>query len=339
MKKSKLISAIFIGVSFIFSSLSYAQIKSPSPSSIKGLPNGTIVGNYSVAVYDIEREENFAHIKLVSRKMRSSLNLYPFKYVVAIDDHDNKYVPDFFLPIFSDEFENLLISAPVGLTWSFSVTVQIPEAAPIVKVELYNYPPYPTQVSKAIGSIQTNLFGFDIEKEIRKIEMKGANLISIGSSINQGKYLQWSIGKIRAINTWIRYENFSIDKEWLIPITVDNLDYNPTQFNLRFFFQLNDGAILPYKAWIAHSMEDYNGGYYCEGCDGTLNNARFLDWQTSLSEIHAKSTKYLNYYHFPVSINRQIQEPIRVFVLNGNGRARGKEKLYILRVTPEIFEY
>ncbi len=343
MKRINLFLTFLLGIILIALSSGFTQQKTVQAPVVKSLPNGVNVGNLNIAIHDVIREGDNAFVRFVCRKIRASSENFPFAYIRLWDDHGNKYESSWLPGIFSEQFENLLQTAPLAFTWSFYIFVNVPQAAPLVKVELLGKGSFfgPGPLVKTINLAQYRLKSFELSQEITAVPLKNADYVSIGESREQNKFIEWSLGKIQVLEKKVTFDESTIEKFWLIPISARNSDYNSRSFALRFFFQLGDGTVLP-----ASPSDTQNNlhGYFCQEGDycygGPYGGAFGSPSVLYIEEISPQTAMSLNFYRFPIIANNTWRIPIRIFISNVKAQTGfnvTRESL-VLEINPSVFD-
>jgi len=169
MKRNKRFLMLFVVINLAIVSLCYPQqTKSTGSSSIRGLPNGFTVKNFSISIWGLERNEEFAIYHFICRKTALSTQDFPFNSIRVIDDHGGSYESNSTQHFSnSDQAEYFIKKVPLGFTWTFSIAAKIPEAAPILKMELLMTRAWSQKtLIKTINFSVYKIKKIDIEKEI-----------------------------------------------------------------------------------------------------------------------------------------------------------------------------
>lgn len=302
----------------------------------KPLANGIVIGDFSVTLSRVERvtgktrrlgrlisEDDYATLYFTIRRVNATADkgrlLATLDKIRIIDDHGNKYSDDGFRRLrWRDSASGISFSSlPVGFSWVEAYDVVIPIVAPIIKIQLLTT--YPEEVKWEIDYPEYQLVSPDLDAELRE-----EIIISLGETIALGEWLRWSIGKIYSVEEI---------QEWLIPFYVENLDYNPRKLNLAIRFQLSDGTIKP----APHAT--YSGGYFFNSQETSPYRPVYAIQAGYISEeIAGQSKTWLTYYRFPVDPEETVT---KMLIVSGSKLIfnRGWEgELYILKITPEVFE-
>jgi len=208
---------------------------SPQPTSegltAAPLPSGLEVGDWSINVANIEREQGTVLISFAFRRVRyTELRGVGLPEARIIDDRGNVYTsepasePD---PIVWENWPSgfdVLANAPVGFTWIGQAEVEIPQAAPIVKMEIRSYGDWVPVDPEAAA--WPDLFS----------EVKG-HFISPAEQIRVSKHLLVRFSSLRTRDVpWPPHEI------GIITMTVTNEDYSPRSLEIQGAMQLPDGS-------------------------------------------------------------------------------------------------
>ena len=210
---------------------------SPEPEgpsyAAKPFLQGIIIGDFSVAVNKIQRGADTAIVWLAIRRVNktekgSSALPYRGVGVGIIDDRGNTYalVIGYKGEEGSAGSPNYDISpyVPVGFTWVERCKVNIPSAAPIVKVELAS------QVTDSSSQVSPDFYS-----ELRD------GITSAGEELRISKDLSLRFGKVTTRED--RHYDYTWT-DWSIPVTVTNEDYNKRTLSMDLGVQYSDGTVL-----------------------------------------------------------------------------------------------
>lgn len=312
--------------------------KKASAYEAKPFPNGIVLGDFSLALSQIERitedKTDYTVFYFAVRRVKSTIDQGK-----QLDSQDDLWVTDDRGNIYSGFWRSIhssyslpietkfLSAAPAGFTWTEVCKIEMPRGAPIVKVSLGDLYPKPGKSVWEIDCSTYHLVSPDFNGELRE------GLISAGKKITQGKHLRWSVRKIEVEHkyTFWSARKTQIGHLWLIPFEVENLDYNPQEFNLTIRPQLYDGTIIgPAKAGGIYLEE---GGFFCESgrihCPGYSR-----EYGRITTEVPSQSKKRLHYQLAMLS-EKVGSTPAQILILNEETEEKGE--LYILKVTPDLF--
>jgi hypothetical protein len=193
-----------------------------SPKVTQGLaPGKTIIGDFSITLSSVERNEQVATLSFVVEKLTntSSETVNPIN-INLIDDHNNRYPGTIDIkPVNAPT--NLLSTLPVGFTYLTIADVTISKAAPITKIQLGSG-----------GELSYKDVKF--AKPIYKTDFNSTS-IKGGASVSLGKFITLKFATPEAGSIG-----------WKTPIMVTNTDYNPSNLDIGVGLQFNDGKII----WI-----------------------------------------------------------------------------------------
>lgn len=276
------------------------------------LTNGITVGDFSITLSKIERKDEITSCMIIYtsivklhfaiRRINYSKNEESEKFAITarvIDDHGNIYEP---IPIrglnkIAPVIKNIS-SIPVGFTWAEPIFFEIPDIAPLIKLELYNYD------NSLLTTIDLTkhkpiLINFDYP-----IEQK--YFVTPGDVLKQGEFLSATVGKFRKNGNMLSL-NFDIE----------NSDYNPGSFKAQVGIQNINGEIL-----------------YSNQCGFTiipcLNNVEIH----GLSKGYVECPIPTNFTRKNELIEI-IGEPIKLLIVS---KEFDRQELFILRIIPEYFE-
>jgi len=196
-----------------------ATTKPTSPAATPPLPSGTtIVGDFTVALSSVAREETVATLSFTVTKISATRSNGETVRVTLTDGHENKYQGDLsIIPEGSpDDFLTLL---PQDFTYVAGVTITMPEAAPIMRIKL--------------GEGEEEDF-----KDVQYVKPSlkqdfGEATIQAGASCPLGKYLIFVLnGPVGGVIGWE------------LPVTVVNTEYNPITVDVGVGLQLTDGSVV-----------------------------------------------------------------------------------------------
>lgn len=294
------------------------------------LDNGIVIGDFSIALSRVDRvtyETDYTTLYFAIRRINATTDdgwlLKALSKVYVMDDHDNVYVTNWRRRVmlgWEASMDGIPFSSlPVGFTWLTAYNVKMPRAAPIEDIKILKE----GEVVWEIDYPKYQLVSPDLDAELQE------GIISLGETIAQGKYLQWSIGKMHSVDCSFYAGDKKIEKEWLIPFYVENLDYNPRELNLTIRFQLSDGT-------IKHSAHaSWWGGYFYNSQEADpYRPAYSIQAGYIRQEIPGQSETWLTFYRIPVLPEEAGNKPAKILILNGG---EGEKELYILKITPELF--
>lgn len=199
-----------------------APITEPSPPTQRkqGRPQGELarVGDFSVAISDIEREKDKAVLYFVITKVADTKTKPEPVPVILTDDHDNKYSGT--LNISPEGApDNLLPLLPVGFTYLVSMTATMPKIAPIVRFKLGG--------ADELGFKDVPLVQPTVKRDF------GAQSAEPQASVRLGKYLVFTLSPPRAGVVG-----------WSLPVSVSNNEYNTLPVEITLGLQFVDGQVV-----------------------------------------------------------------------------------------------
>lgn len=283
-----------------------APAPAPPPAPLaEPLDNGAIFGDFSVGLTSVTREADKCVLDFAIRRVNSStdnsITLSSIDEIKIIDDRDNVYQKDWQKGISWGGWNWISYSeAPVGFTWVARYIINMPTAAPIVKIQLLRDNDKVWEHEYGWG-VLSNL-GVDIEP------LEG--MILTDQTVPYTKNIQWSVGSAN----WV-------DQEYLIPFNLHNLDYSPRELQLTIRVQETDRHIRD-----SGVTNDYGGyckislpGKYTTVCNGFIR-----------AEIPAQSNVQV-LYHVPLGQDAG-DLPDRLLILGKD--ENGWEKSYIIDIGP-----
>lgn len=201
------------------STLSPEKATTPtSPTAALTLPPGTTsVGDFTVALSSVEREESVTTLQCAITKASDTGSETGTTTVILTDDHGSKYEGT--LNIIPEGSPNGFLSLlPQDFTYVAGVTITMPRAAPITRLKLGE------AEEVAFRDVQSVEPSFDQDFN--------AFSITPGTSSPLGKYLTFTLGSPVAGVVG-----------WSLPVTVTNSEYNPLSVEVKLGLQLVDGSV------------------------------------------------------------------------------------------------
>jgi len=190
-----------------------------APTTAEGeTPNTVIVDDFSVAISDIERDEDKAILRFVITKVTDTEAKTQQLPIVLIDDHDNEYTGKLNIDIggASDLFIKAL---PKGFVYVEVVQISMPKFAPIETVRL-------GQAETAFQKIELGKPQFP--------ETFGELGVTEGDTIQIGR---WLVSTLQRVEAGVGLGG------WRIPFVVENKEYSPRNISIKWILQREDGTI------------------------------------------------------------------------------------------------
>jgi hypothetical protein len=238
----------------------------PAPSlyfQVEPLPKGVIIGDVSMALSKVERGSKETKLCFAFRRVNSAgeyggLLLYAGEgwYINVFDDHGNRYranncqgdpVPTV-LKGFYSWGEGRVSWAPLGFTWITEYGIPMPQVAPVERIEFWKNAWEDELLFEQDFSIWEP-FTPDLGRTFE------SGLISEGDTLKKGDYLLLTIGEIKAEGD-----------TWVLPLKVENQDYNARKFEQYLGLQMADGAIT----WD-EGLWDKGGVCYTSGIEDYIS--------------------------------------------------------------------
>jgi len=191
----------------------------PEPTTAEEETPGTvIVDDFSVAISDIERDEDKAILRFVITKVTDTEAKTQQLPIVLIDNHDNEYTGKLNIDIggASDLFIKAL---PKGFVYVEVVQISMPKLAPIETVRL-------GQAETAFQKIELGKPQFP--------ETFGELGVTEGDTIQIGK---WLVSTLQRVEAGVGLGG------WRIPFVVQNQEYSPRNISIKWLLQREDGTI------------------------------------------------------------------------------------------------
>ena len=187
------------------------QAKAGAPSELSR------IGDFSIGLADIEREENTATLHFVITKVSDTNSGHQSLQVSLVDDHGNEYSGNFDINL-EGASDVVLNALPKGFTYVDMVSVSMPKTAPIETIKLGDVKEIPFRKVK-FGKPQ---FMKDF----------GRLAITKGQGVAVGKWLSFTMGKI-----------LPALGHWELPVTMESKEYNPLAAGVKVAAQHGDGTI------------------------------------------------------------------------------------------------
>lgn len=174
------------------------------------------VGDFSIALTDVKREEKQTSLHFVITKVADTDSGAQSLNITVIDDHGNEYSGGFNIDL--EGASDFVINAlPRGFTYVAEVKIPMPGLAPIERIRL--------------GEKE---FAFKDIKFSKPEFLKdfGDLTVAKGQSVLVGKWLYFTMEKA-----------IPAPHHWELLITIENREYNPLPAGLKIAVQQEDGTI------------------------------------------------------------------------------------------------
>ena len=182
-------------------------------------PAVALAGGFSIAVSGIERTGISAIIHFVITKVAAADARAETLGITLKDDHGNQYVGTLTTDL-SGAPPEVVLQATLGFSYSDSVTISMPEQAPIARVTFGDTSEVPLSL---VEFVQLDWQDSSL----------GDTRTDFGSVIRLGKYLQATINTPRGTLTG-----------WEIPIVIQNNEYSPEMLHITVGVQFSDRSIV-----------------------------------------------------------------------------------------------